>query len=388
MGEQHSIFELIYQALAGDPIVRGFIVLMLGLALVEGYSLYRGKRKDFKSYIVSLGVLGTFCGIFLGLGNFDTSDVIGSIPNLLEGLKLAFLTSITGMFCAVSLGIVETFLYSEDAKGADIDATPMDTIIRKLDKLNSLEAIEKNQQNFSNRFTQFISDHKAEQNSLQSILQTKFDEMQKTVADALQTMSKGATEEVIDALNKVISDFNNQLTEQFGENFKALNQAVLKLVEWQDQYMAHLEVAEAKLKAVEEMMEQTAKTITMVADTNADMQKMYDEVGKQITTYDKEVRTLHKELDSFAEVGDKAIAGFDVLNKGFTKILEDVEGLTDQISSGLNSQSETVEMLTDRLRTELPKSLGELEKTLATLTEKFGRDYEAFLTKCNQLLPR
>jgi methyl-accepting chemotaxis protein len=126
----------------------------------------------------------------------------------------------------------------------------------------------------------------------------------------------------------------------------------------------------------------------MIADTNADMHRMYDEVGRQITTYDREVRALHKELESFAEIGERAVTGFNILNDGFGRIVNDIDGLSQRISSGLNTQSETVEMLTEKLRAELPKSLGELEKTLASLTEKFGRDYEAFLNKCNGLLPR
>ena len=43
-------------------------------------------------------------------------------------------------------------------------------------------------------------------------------------------MSKLATEQVIAALKTVIQDFNNNLAEQFGENFKQLNTAVLEPV--------------------------------------------------------------------------------------------------------------------------------------------------------------
>lgn len=42
-------------------------------------------------------------------------------------------------------------------------------------------------------------------------------------------MAKGATEQIIDALKQVIIDFNNNLTEQFGENFKALDASVKNL---------------------------------------------------------------------------------------------------------------------------------------------------------------
>jgi biopolymer transport protein ExbB/TolQ len=385
MGETNGISMLITEALTGDPVIRAFIFTMAALSAAEIYSIHKGARKDLKSYIVSIGVLGTFCGIFVGLGNFDTSDVIGSIPQLLDGLKIAFLTSIVGMFFAVSLGVVETLWFTE---GENADATPIEVIAHKLDKLDNLEVIVQHNAASVKQLSDLRKDFKEEHKAIQATVAKNFESMNATVTEALETMSKGATSEVIKALDQVIRDFNNQLTEQFGENFKALNSAVIKLVEWQQNYMEHLEVSEKRLKSLEDMMQDSAKTITMIADTNADMHRMYDEVGRQITTYDREVRALHKELESFAEIGERAVTGFNILNDGFGRIVNDIDGLSQRISSGLNTQSETVEMLTEKLRAELPKSLGELEKTLASLTEKFGRDYEAFLNKCNGLLPR
>ena len=49
------------------------------------------------SAISTLGVLGTFLGITLGLLCFDTSNLQQSIPELLSGLKTAFFTSLAGM---------------------------------------------------------------------------------------------------------------------------------------------------------------------------------------------------------------------------------------------------------------------------------------------------
>lgn len=50
------------------------------------------------SMISTLGVLGTFIGITIGLYYFQTKDLDNSIPLLLEGLKTAFMTSLAGMF--------------------------------------------------------------------------------------------------------------------------------------------------------------------------------------------------------------------------------------------------------------------------------------------------
>ena len=52
---------------------------------------------------ISLGIFGTFLGIYLGLRNFNTGDIDASIPELLEGLKTAFLTSLFGMLTSLGL---------------------------------------------------------------------------------------------------------------------------------------------------------------------------------------------------------------------------------------------------------------------------------------------
>lgn len=55
------------------------------------------------SAVSTLGVLGTFLGITLGLLCFDTNDLPTSIPQLLEGLKTAFFTSLAGMIGSLIL---------------------------------------------------------------------------------------------------------------------------------------------------------------------------------------------------------------------------------------------------------------------------------------------
>jgi len=52
----------------------------------------------------TLGILGTFVGIYFGLQKFDVNDITGSIPTLLDGLKTAFTTSILGISLSLIFG--------------------------------------------------------------------------------------------------------------------------------------------------------------------------------------------------------------------------------------------------------------------------------------------
>ena len=58
------------------------------------------------SLFTTIGVLGTFFGIYFGLRNFDVENIDTSIPELLDGMKLAFLTSIWGLILSLVFRII------------------------------------------------------------------------------------------------------------------------------------------------------------------------------------------------------------------------------------------------------------------------------------------
>lgn len=69
------------------------------------------------SAVSTLGVLGTFLGITLGLLCFDTTNLQDSIPELLSGLKTAFFTSLAGMVGSLVLSKKINNVYDEASGG-------------------------------------------------------------------------------------------------------------------------------------------------------------------------------------------------------------------------------------------------------------------------------
>lgn len=91
----------------------GFFVLM-GLVFIPGCiyviachhkNFNRNKRiiDSLSTVLSTLGVLGTFWGITKGLLHFDVHDINASIPELLDGLRTAFYTSLAGMISSLIL---------------------------------------------------------------------------------------------------------------------------------------------------------------------------------------------------------------------------------------------------------------------------------------------
>lgn len=114
---------LVAGAAVGGPLtlvfVAAIVVIFLWALVCVLTPLRNSPRADaFARYapvaLTSVGMLGTFVGIYLGLMHFDVRDVSGSMPGFLQGLKVAFVSSISGMALAVALRILESALVPRD----------------------------------------------------------------------------------------------------------------------------------------------------------------------------------------------------------------------------------------------------------------------------------
>lgn len=104
-----SILERIVAAILGDSLTKWFsivIVLLFAIGLIAHLTSRSGAGRKFAQgmpgTLISLGILGTFAGIFLGLIDFNVKKIDDSVPKLLEGMKFAFITSIIGMSSGIS----------------------------------------------------------------------------------------------------------------------------------------------------------------------------------------------------------------------------------------------------------------------------------------------
>src|SRR5690606_8760535 len=112
--------------LSPATVLEGFLWLILVVFAIAFYQASKGRHSRFLEYaptlMTSLGILGTFVGIVIGLMHFDTADIDGSIPILLGGLKTAFITSVCGLVGAVVFTSLNTVVFS-NRKADAVEAT-------------------------------------------------------------------------------------------------------------------------------------------------------------------------------------------------------------------------------------------------------------------------
>jgi methyl-accepting chemotaxis protein len=341
---------------------------IIALALYDGYTYWTNGGRNhvsLKGEMTGLGILGTFSGIFVGLLYFDVKDIAGSVPPLLEGLKTAFGTSIAGLFFSIGLTIIEAVRPVAFRKTGDPVA---DTLVRVF-------------QEFEPMMLDLRSASRDQTVATQA--------MRETMDQTMEKLAKGVTDEIIDALQGVISDFNNNLKEQFGENFKQLNEACLKLVEWQEKYIPLVDastgaingaiLAFEHLKAQSDAMISTHQnllvTLQSVGEDTRGLAGASEQMGRAID----ELKTTLSRADLVIE----SLKGRIELTEGvFNHALDAVERKTQEVAVATHMRAEeVVEILKERIESSksiFVQMLDGLETKAQDVANRVHRELDVF----------
>ena len=341
-----------------DSYVIYFIGCMFLAAAFELQSLKQKTFKDYKPIILSIGITGTFVGIFIGLWDFDTKDITGSVPELLEGLKFAFITSIAGMLFAILLSVVENFI----KKDLDDQDTP-----------GILKAILDEQRKGNTQNDQILTVMTQSREDMSH----HFKMIDESLKKALETLSKGATEEIIQALKNVISDFNRNLTEQFGENFKQLNESVKNMIVWQENYKTAIEHIENNLKKAVASIEYTSKYTKNFSEHYEKISHISKDLKRILESNENQVKNMESHLGNLKKIGEDAQI-----------ITNSISDFSKEIQNSLSEQSKGLNQLSENLTKQLDNSLNTLNHALTRLTDKFRTDYESYLNHFKELLSK
>ena len=110
------------------------------------------------------------------------------------------------------------------------------------------------------------------------------------VIEILQGLAQNFTEGVMDQLQQAIADFNQNLTEQFGENFAQLNEAVGQLLQWQENYRE-------ELQELQQAYQQTVVTLTAVVTAVEQVAQSTQSIPDAMDTLNEVYGTLTERTD-------------------------------------------------------------------------------------------
>lgn len=360
-------------------VTYAMIVFMIAFALLSGIKKWLIDPNIF----TVLGVLGTFLGIFLGLLNFDVTNIENSVPELLQGLKMAFATSIVGMFIAIVIKLRRKF--RERSEGMGAEGATIDTLADSLNQNNqSIQSLlASNKSGFESIVAALSGDDEGtlltQLQKLRTSLLDKTDELIKEFKAFAETQAENNSKALIEALESVIRDFNVKITEQFGDNFKQLNDAVGKMLDWQKFYSDQIQDLITQFKFASEAMNLNKQILeTMIAKYN-DGLAITKELEIILTAYSAYNKKFEDNLKNFIAIGEKAQ---EVLPTLESKVLE----LTEQISKTVDASGKMVEGALESQREQTKVLLTNISQNFAESSESMHKSILEQTNKINTLI--
>ena len=243
--------------------------------------------------LTSLGIFATFVGIGSGLAGFDTSDIQGSVPALLDGLKTAFWSSIAGIGGAVLIKLKHLVRAgrtdNDEAAGESATIDDLANLLRELngalvgdERSTALSRLELSGQTTNDRLTA----------------------LKRSLDEFLANMAEANSRALLDALREVIRDFNVKLNEQFGENFKRLNEAADKVLVWQDLYRQQFaEMTEQQASAAERISATSSSYQALVEKAEA-FRGIAEKLATLLSELDRQRQQVHEATSSLVDIAD------------------------------------------------------------------------------------
>jgi hypothetical protein len=276
------------------------------------------------TFLTTLGIFFCFTGIAWGLLNFDANDVRYSIPRLLEGIRTSFWASVAGIFWALT--IKARLAVWGDAKlslAANQPGATLNDVATYLARLNSAIAGGEDS-TLLGQMKLFRSDSNY-----------RLDKLSAALEGYAVKVAEANSRALVQALQQIMRDFNTQVNDQFGENFKHLNAAVGKLVTWQSRYEQQLRALIEQETATRQSMTEAAARFTELVSKSADFTEVASSLRKLLIALNTEKEQLNFSLSTLGELINHA-------SKGLPTIEQNINAMTRQIEQGVKANQEAL----------------------------------------------
>ena len=249
-----------------------YVLLYVAFIFITPWFLRKNHSKgSIQDSVNALGILGTFVGIAWGLSRLDFGNLQDGIPALINYLFYGFLASIGGF--AVSFLVKHSDIYGiqEVAKDAS-ERELLSEIKEELVKVNT---------NLSGEGETTLV---TQIQKMRTSTSDKLEELNKSFNEFAKQMAENNVNALIEAVKKVMEDFNTKINDQLGQSFKELSESVKNLVEWQKEYKVFIEssasalkVTQENLKSSSDSLNNTSEKVSLIVENNKKLAELNNE---------------------------------------------------------------------------------------------------------------
>lgn len=342
------------------------LVVTIIFGILVAYILYFFlKEKQYSKESVlgniasTIGVLGTFVGISIGLWKFNPNDITSSVPLLLSGMKIAFATSIIGMAASIFMKYIA--LKNEDEENIDDIMELFNTMIAESRNVNNT----------------LIENQKQTENVLNKVSEI-WDSHQENLTVELKSEILNLNNNTISKQEELIGEFK-----KLGECFTLLNSGVNNLLTWQENYKETIENTTKELEIViqtihnaDESIESISKNSSLIKENNENLSEVLKEINKT-------QNVIIDSNKSIIEISNTAKESIPQINEHFTNIdnrtKESTAYLQTLISENLNNIKSYLEKITEDVLSKTTQSIYENNR-------QFKYEISEHISQCKMLI--
>lgn len=292
----------------------------------------------------TLGILGTALGITIGIWNFNTADIQSSIPELLKGLRLAFISTMAGIIGLIVFQKVNAIIQKKIDDNPNRPKRQTDELSAISDLTLAVQEMKKdNKEQITTLIQSFGKDLETKVSAKLSTLEAEISNLHKTTSKSQKQISEGLSQ-----INTTTDSTKSEIVEQI-KNLR-----------------------KEEKKTSEEANKNTKEIITAMSENNKLTAEKFDEFSELLKQNNTEalVEVMKRTTEQFNAQMSELINR--LVKENFAELNNSVKNLNDW----QQQNKEQVQKLTEQFEqtTEMFTISAATLKEVATNTQELTAD--------------
>lgn len=366
------------------------LIIIAAVFFILWYLINKWKKEDkllehrriveyFPTAVSTLGVLGTFFGITMGLVAFDSGNLDQSIPGLLDGLKTAFFTSLAGMIGSMILSSILNLKQDKTDKGVSDINQAAGTICNAVQSMSEMN---------KRTLEKLAAQMEEQEKDRKAFYRTMGDVMDKV------KLSQAAIAETLGSINTTTSSTASALDSLviLGRSQEASLATVKESI---DKVSTSSDTQTAAITAMSETMSGIRTGVEALSNISDSVLQSVGRIEEASASQTEAMQSVQKNADEIAgsthhlaEILD-VVSGMsstqDQMNDQVQKLKDILDGEVDQIERSMDKTNSLLERKFDEFTELLKKSNTEaLVEVMKEVTAEFQKQMDALISKLIQ----
>lgn len=329
---QDFIFELNRAEDAQNAYYRANIDDYINEDLVDR-TMHRNELNQVPGLLTGLGILGTFIGLSLGLSNFNTgttAQMTESIEPLMNGIKVAFHTSIYGMIFSLTYNAIYKKKLFEAEEAVDNFICAFKKYVlpdSENNGMNQIIALQKEQIESVRGIYAGIAEEMAR------ILTPQYERVSMAISEFQSVTIRNETE----AIKQIVEIFIDEMNKSLDDSFERISQAVGAQYQAQQQNAA----------LMQQVLKETGSNVVNLNGINQETSRLIDTLNH----YSESIQAIQNKLqDTLSSMRAQDTSCHDLLMTEKNMLMEQanlVSGFRAALTEMVNYSKDTNERTND-----------------------------------------